>query len=205
MLKKIFKQFWKHFTFSKFSRQEYWSGFPCPPPGDLPTQRWNPYLMSPALACGLFTTSATWEAHHLLHSGSNILTSSNAFHKNNIVTQNTLINCCVIFQSLTCVQLFATPWIVTRQALLSTTVPRVCSNPCPLSQWCYLTLVQIETLLLHLIKHSVFLNSKSFLIFSPNLKGSFREPAAAVFKLSVSKLHSMDEVKGEAYMKTMKM
>ena len=25
-----------------FSRQEYWSGLPCPPPGDLPTQGLNP-------------------------------------------------------------------------------------------------------------------------------------------------------------------
>ena len=23
----------------EFSRQEYWSGFPCPPPGDLPDPR----------------------------------------------------------------------------------------------------------------------------------------------------------------------
>ena len=28
-----------------FSRQEHWSGLPCPPPGDLPTQRWNPGLL----------------------------------------------------------------------------------------------------------------------------------------------------------------
>ena len=41
-----------------FSRQEYWSGWPCPPPGDLP----NPgrSLRSPALEGGFFTTSATW-------------------------------------------------------------------------------------------------------------------------------------------------
>ena len=38
-----------------FSRQEYWGGLPCPPPGDLP----NPCLiMSPELAGGFFTTSA---------------------------------------------------------------------------------------------------------------------------------------------------
>ena len=29
----------------KFSRQEYWSGLPCPPPGDLPTQGSNPHLL----------------------------------------------------------------------------------------------------------------------------------------------------------------
>ena len=28
------------------SRQEYWSGLPCPPPGDLPTQGSNPHLLS---------------------------------------------------------------------------------------------------------------------------------------------------------------
>ena len=45
-----------------FSRQEYFSGLPCPPPGDLPDQGLNPRLLSPALADGFFTTSATWEA-----------------------------------------------------------------------------------------------------------------------------------------------
>ena len=45
-----------------FSRQEYWSGLPCPLPGDLPYPGIEPAsLMSPALAGGLFTTSATWE------------------------------------------------------------------------------------------------------------------------------------------------
>ena len=28
-----------------FSRQEYWSGLPCPPPGDPPTQGWNLRLL----------------------------------------------------------------------------------------------------------------------------------------------------------------
>ena len=46
-----------------FSRQEYWSGLPCPPPGELPDARLELVsLMSPALAGGFFTTSATWEA-----------------------------------------------------------------------------------------------------------------------------------------------
>ena len=46
-----------------FSRQEYWSGLPCPPPGDLPNPGTEPVsLMSPALASGFFITSATWEA-----------------------------------------------------------------------------------------------------------------------------------------------
>ena len=43
-----------------FSRQEYWSGLPCPPPGDLPDPGIEPSsLMSPASAGGFFTTSAT--------------------------------------------------------------------------------------------------------------------------------------------------
>ena len=46
-----------------FSRQEYWSGLPCPPPGNLPHPEIEPMsLTSPALASGFFTTSATWEA-----------------------------------------------------------------------------------------------------------------------------------------------
>ena len=46
-----------------FSRQEYWSGLPCPPPGDLPAPGTEPIsLMSPALAGGFLTTSATVEA-----------------------------------------------------------------------------------------------------------------------------------------------
>ena len=45
------------------SRQEYWSGLPFSPPGDLLNPGIKPVsLMSPALACGFFTTSATWEA-----------------------------------------------------------------------------------------------------------------------------------------------
>ena len=41
-----------------FSRQEYWSGLPCPPPGDLPNPGIKPTsLLSPALADEFFTTS----------------------------------------------------------------------------------------------------------------------------------------------------
>ena len=40
------------------------SGLPCPPPGYLPNPGMEPmFLMSPALADGFFTASATWEAH----------------------------------------------------------------------------------------------------------------------------------------------
>ena len=41
------------------SRQENWSGLPCPPLGGLP----DPYeSRSPALTAGFFITSTTWEA-----------------------------------------------------------------------------------------------------------------------------------------------
>ena len=41
----------------EFSRQEYWSGLPFPPPGDLPDPGTEPMsLVSPALAGGFFTT-----------------------------------------------------------------------------------------------------------------------------------------------------
>ena len=44
----------------RFSRQEYWSGLPFPPPGDLPASRIKLVsLMSPALSGKFFTTSTT--------------------------------------------------------------------------------------------------------------------------------------------------
>ena len=47
----------------EFSRQEYWSGLPFPPPEDLPDPGIEPVSLVPlALASGFFTTSATWEA-----------------------------------------------------------------------------------------------------------------------------------------------
>ena len=47
-----------------FSRHEYWSGLPSPPPGDLPDPEIKPMsLMSPALAGEFFTTSTAWEAY----------------------------------------------------------------------------------------------------------------------------------------------
>ena len=40
-----------------FDRQEYWSGLPCAPPGDLPDPGiGSASLTSPALAVGFFTT-----------------------------------------------------------------------------------------------------------------------------------------------------
>ena len=58
-----------------FSRQQYWSGFQCPPPGDLPDPGVEPtFLKSPPLAGGFFSTSTTSEAiyiytHIHIHNG----------------------------------------------------------------------------------------------------------------------------------------
>ena len=53
-----------------FSRQEYWSGLPCPPSGDLPDSGIKlaslMSLTSPVLAGELSTIPATWETNHLL-------------------------------------------------------------------------------------------------------------------------------------------
>ena len=46
-----------------FSRQGYWSGWPCPSPGDLPDLGIELVsLISHVLADRFFTTCATWEA-----------------------------------------------------------------------------------------------------------------------------------------------
>ena len=48
-----------------FPRQEYWSGVPFPPPGDLPNPGIKPgSLVSLAFGSIFFTTSTTWEGVH---------------------------------------------------------------------------------------------------------------------------------------------
>ena len=45
------------------SSQEYWSGWPCPPPGDLPDPGIEPTsLLPPALAGEFFTTKCHLES-----------------------------------------------------------------------------------------------------------------------------------------------
>ena len=57
-----------------FSRQEYWSGLPCLPPGDLPNPGIEPTsLMCPALTGGFFITSTTWEAHGHAYKGGKLM------------------------------------------------------------------------------------------------------------------------------------
>ena len=50
--------------FMEFSRCKYWSGLPCPPPGNLLDPGIKPeFLMFPALAVRFFTNSTIWESH----------------------------------------------------------------------------------------------------------------------------------------------
>ena len=47
----------------RFSKEEDWSGWPCPSPGDLPNKGIEPASpVYPILAGRFFITSATWEA-----------------------------------------------------------------------------------------------------------------------------------------------
>ena len=48
--------------------KNYWSGLPCPPPGDLPDPGVGPESL--ALAGVFFTTSATWETPRCVIRGS---------------------------------------------------------------------------------------------------------------------------------------
>ena len=68
-----------------------------------------------------------------------------------------------VVQLLTHVRLFATPWLQHARLLTPPLSPKVCSNSCPLSRWCYLTI------------------SSSVISFSFNLQ-SF--PASGAFPMS---------------------
>ena len=53
-----------------FSRQEHWSGLPCPPPGHLPNPGIEPaYLTPPALEGGFFTTESPGKPWLMLFHG----------------------------------------------------------------------------------------------------------------------------------------
>ena len=60
-----------------FSRQEYWSGLPCPLPGDPRHPGIEPTsLMSPELAGRFFTSRATWEVNLPLQFSHSVLSDS---------------------------------------------------------------------------------------------------------------------------------
>jgi len=56
-----------------FSRQEYWSGLPCPPPGDLPNPGIRPVSLTfPSLVGGFFTTGKPYKGLYALTFGTRI-------------------------------------------------------------------------------------------------------------------------------------
>ena len=63
-----------------FPRQEYWSGLPFPSLKDLHDSEIAPTsLLSPALAGGFFTNSATWETHIRAQTAFEISTYGSSF------------------------------------------------------------------------------------------------------------------------------
>ena len=50
------------------------------------------------------------------------------------------VNVLFLVQSLSHVQLFVNPWAAVSRLLCSPLSPRVCSDSCPLRQWCYPTI-----------------------------------------------------------------
>jgi len=87
----------------EFSRQEYWSGLLCPPPGDLPNSGIKPAsLTSPALSGRFFITSSIWEAlsswagrpNLLNHTTNSYLDSSQSLSKFHAVYLKLLLFIC---------------------------------------------------------------------------------------------------------------
>ena len=83
----------------------------------------------------------------------------------------------VVVQSLSCVTLFVTPWTAARQASLSFSSSRACSNSCPSSQWYHPTISS------SLIPFSSFLQSFPA-VFSNELALHIRWPKYWSFSVS---------------------
>ena len=81
--------------------------------GIFTTQVLNPYLLSPALAGGFFTTNATWEFHFCL---------------SDQISRSVVSDCLRPHESQHARPPYPSP------------TPGVYSNSCPLSWWCHLTI-----------------------------------------------------------------
>ena len=91
------------------SRQEYWSGLPCPALGDLPDPGIE--LTSLALAGRFFTTSATWKVP--LKQSLCVLKARSDQDQDHVASKE------LCARMLSHGQLSATPWTVACQAPLS--------------------------------------------------------------------------------------
>ena len=113
-----------------FSRQEYWSRLPFPPPGDLPNPRIKPASPgSPASAGRFFTTGAAKSLQSCSTLCDPIDGSPSGFPIPGILQARTLEWVAISFsnawkwkvkvKSLSCVRLFATSWTAAYQAPMS--------------------------------------------------------------------------------------
>ena len=88
-----------------FSRQEYWSGQTFPSLGNLSDPGIEPVsLMSPALAGGFFTISATWEASVSQRESRSVVSNSlwlrRLYSPWNSPGQNTGVGSCSLLQGI---------------------------------------------------------------------------------------------------------
>ena len=95
-----------------FSRQEYWGELPFPSPGNLP---------SPGIQPAVEHVSSVWQADSspLSHQGSPVYVWLIHLVIQQKLTEHCKANIIVVIQSLSCVQLFSTPWTAACQASLS--------------------------------------------------------------------------------------
>ena len=128
------------------SRQEYWSGLPCPPPGDLPDAEIEP--VSPALQADSLEW-ATREAQINYTSIKKILerepaVSQLVYFVLHAVNGTSAMRLWLIqfssVQSLSRVRLFVTPWTAARQASLSITNSWSPPKPMSIVSWCHPTI-----------------------------------------------------------------
>ena len=93
-----------------YSRHEYWSGLPYPPPGGRSDPGIKPVSFMSLVSSGqFFTTSTTWEAPYKFTGFKYCKIFCNIKLAWNLWRQNTFL---WKWKSLSHVQLFATPWTV---------------------------------------------------------------------------------------------
>ena len=136
-----------------------------PPPGDLPDQWMESGSFT--LAGRFFTTWATREAP--------IISFQCHRYYYSVLPSPCFFNCLLsVIQLLSRVLFFATPWTLPLS-------PRICSNSCQLSQWCYLTISYSANSLLLL--SSIFPIMR---IFSSESAVCIRWPKYWIFSFSSS-------------------
>ena len=182
-----------------FSRQEYWSGLPCPPQGIFPTQglkpdiphcRWNLYHLSHQGRARILE----WIAHPFSRGSSQprdwteVSTIAGRFFTD-WATREAYIALAMVLslilqfssvQLLSCVWLFATHGPQHAKPRCPSSTPRIYSNSCPVSRWCHPTISSCHPLLLLL---SIFPSSR---VFSNESALHIRWPNYWSFSFSIS-------------------